>query len=136
MTKITNINRQTGRVIVSGAMEKLAAFAEELGLSVEQEGRWTYDHSGDWMTLKVKFVAGGDEGREELAKRDFALACWRYGLKESDYGATFTSGGKTYRIIGINTRSRRYPIECEEVGTGKKIRYTDMAATLVAAQRK
>lgn len=135
MAKITNINARNGQTIVDGALEKLAAYAAELGLGVEQKGRWTYYRDGKTLELKLSFVVGGEEGLEDKQKQEFALMAFYFGLEAQDYGAVIESRGKKYKLIGINRRARRFPFLMEEVGTGEKIRFGEMAKDRIIAQR-
>lgn len=135
MTKVTNINARSGQTIVDGAMEKLAAYAAELGLAVDQKGRWAYYRDGSTLDLRVTFVVGGAEGLEEKEKTTFALYARSYGLEATDYGNVIKSSGKDYKLVGFNTKARRYPFLMEEVATGKRIRFGEMAKDRIIAAR-
>ena len=43
-----------------------------------------------------------------------------YTLNPDDLGKTFTSGGKTFKIEGLKTRSHKRPVLASDVRTGKK----------------
>ena len=50
----------------------------------------------------------------------FKKFCSMYGLQEEDLGRTFRSKSKTFKIAGINPRSRQYPIIIQDVDTEKQ----------------
>ena len=52
----------------------------------------------------------------------FKNTCRIYGFKETDYKKSFTLTGRTYLLVGFNTRARAYPIVAEEVGSGRRVR--------------
>ena len=137
MTKqFSELTLRNGDIVVKGALEKLQAFAEELGLSVAQEGRWMVDRNGKYLNLKVQFVVGGEEGVEEKARNEFALWAKYYGLEASDYGAIITIGGKKYKLTKINSRRGvKYPYECDAVDGGKGIRLPEVYKHEIIAAR-
>jgi hypothetical protein len=134
--KITKIDAKNGGKIVDGALEKLAEYASELGLGVKQEGRWQYYHDGSTLQVKLQFIVGGDEGVEEKEREKFALYASYYGLEAQDYGAVVISNGKFYKLIGFNTKARKFPYLMAEVTTGEKIRFSEMAKDRIIAARK
>jgi len=135
MTKITNIDARSGTQVVKGAIEKLQAYAEELGLAVKQEGRWVYDRNGKYLNLKLQFVVGGTSGQEDQAREEFKRNAFWYGLEEQDYGAILNIRGTRYKLVRINTRAKRYPFECERVGGGTGIRLPDVYKHEILAAR-
>ena len=136
MAKVTKITAKNGQELVDGAMEKLAAYAAELGLGVKQEGRWQYYRDGSALQLKLQFVVGGEAGVEEKEREKFDLYARSFGLEPQDFGAVITSRGKQYKLIGFNTKARKFPYLMEEVATGEKIRFSDMAKERIIAARK
>lgn len=137
MSKVTTLDRNSGRAVVAGAMEKLKAYAEELGLAVDQKGSWKYSHSGDHLELTVKFVTGGEEGKEDMAREEFARYAKYYGLEASDYGAIVTVRGTKYRLNKINLRRGvKYPLECEGLNGARGIRLPAEYKDIIIAQRK
>lgn len=135
MTKVTNINARNGQQIVDGAMEKLAAYAAELGLAVAPKGNWVYYRDGTTLEMRLQFVVGGNDGLEEKEKTSFALYSRSYGLEPGDFHAVIKSSGKDYKLVGFNTKARRYPFLMEEVATGKRIRFGEMAKDRIIAAR-
>lgn len=137
MAQVTNITAKSGQVVVEGAMEKLAAYAAELGLGVEKKGSWKYDRQGTYLELSVKFIVGGDEGKEDLARDEFGRYAKYYGLEASDYGAIITLKGTKYKLSKINLRRGvKYPLECEGLNGGRGIRLPAEYKDIIIAQRK
>lgn len=56
-----------------------------------------------------------------------------FGLSESDYGKTFMSQGRVYKIVGLNSNAPKFPIIAEEVGTGKSYKFKE---TIVSKLKK
>jgi hypothetical protein len=137
MSKVAKLDRQSGRIVVAGAMAKLKAYAEELGLSVDQKGSWKYGTSGDHLELTVKFVTGGEEGKTELEQNEFARYANYFGIEASDYGAIITVRGTKYRLNKLNLRRGvKYPFECESTNGGRGIRLPHEYKDIIIAQRK
>lgn len=137
MKKVETLDSASGMKVVTGAMEKLKAYAEELGLAVDQKGSWKYGYSGDYLELTVKFVTGGEEGKEDMARDEFARYAKYYGLEASDYGAIITVRGTKYRLNKINLRRGvKYPLECEGLNGARGIRLPAEYKDIIIAQRK
>ena len=98
----------------------LASVEKEYGITLKL-GNIRF--SGTSFTTKVSADVKPTNGKS-LGETKFNANCVLYGLKKSDFGKTFTEGRKTYTITGINTRSKRYPIECQCLTNGKGIRFT------------
>lgn len=136
MAQITKITAKNGEAIVEGALEKLAAYAAELGLGVKQEGRWQYYRDGSTLQVKLQFIVGGEQGVEDKERATFDLYARMFGLEPQDFGAEIVSQGKRYKLIGFNTKARKYPFLMEEIATGNKIRFAEMAKDRIIAARK
>ena len=46
-----------------------------------------------------------------------------YGLATGDLGKTFSQDGYTFKIVGLNTRRRRYPVVVERQPDGKRFKF-------------
>lgn len=134
--QVTKITASNGQDIVDGAMEKLAAYAAELGLGVKQEGRWQYYRDGSALQMKLQFVVGGEQGVEDKEREKFDLYARSFGLEPRDYHAIVPHRGKKYKLVGFNTKARKFPYLMEEVGTGERIRFSDFAKAAIIAARK
>ena len=47
--------------------------------------------------------------------KNWCQNCWKEGFEAKDYGRLFDYNGTTFKIIGINTRSRKAPILLERI---------------------
>lgn len=137
MATVSNITASTGGRVVDGAMEKLAAYAAELGLAVERRGRWKYDRDGTFLEMSVRFTVGGEEALESNAQKEFATWARYYGIEASDYGAVLTIQGRRFRLTKINSRRGvKYPFECEALDGGRGIRLGAEYKLQIIAARK
>ena len=62
----------------------------------------------------LKCVSADKDAGRKMFQRD-AL---RVGLKKTAYGKTFTHIGRDYRVVGVNTRAKKYPVQVEDVASG------------------
>lgn len=69
------------------------------------------------IKMTVEFTIKKSEHAKALdAKQDFTNICRAYGLTPADWHREFSAGGRTYKIVGINTRKRNGKfIEIERV---------------------
>jgi hypothetical protein len=54
----------------------------------------------------------------------FALLARKYGLSPDDYGREFSTGRETFRIVGIETRRPKYPINVERIPDRQGFKFT------------
>lgn len=55
---------------------------------------------------------------KDAARKIFERDALRVGLKKTAYGKTFTHVARDYRVVGVNTRAKKYPVQVEDVATG------------------
>ena len=61
------------------------------------------------------------EGDIDIDQFNFEKYCGFYGLSKEDYGKTFKSNNKEYKLVSINPKARSYPlIGIDENGTKYK----------------
>lgn len=48
-----------------------------------------------------------------------------YGLTGKEYGKTFFSNGRTYKVVGLKTSHPKFPIIGQDVKTGKQFKFTE-----------
>lgn len=79
----------------------------------EARGRLTMTAVGDAKTA-------ADPRAAQIAKMaaDFKLDCTSFGLKPEQYGATFTYGRETYKLVGLNLRARKRPVTGQSLTNG------------------
>lgn len=78
------------------------------------------------LELKLKFLINGENG-ESGDERLFKQYAFLYGVKDNDYGKTFTQGGRTFKLTGINPRAKKYPFVGQDVKTGSSYKFTRSA---------
>jgi len=118
MKKVTAFNRQNIRQINSELEAALKQVAEKYGLEVKLGStRFT----GDNFTTKVQ-VATVAEGGITMSKEatDFNRYKTILGIN-MDLGQEFQRSGKTFTIVGLKPRSKKYPIlaKCSDGKTYK-----------------
>lgn len=64
-------------------------------------------------TIKLKLQVRGAESMEAL---NFKQLAYIYDLLPEDLGKTFAADGKTFKIIGLNSRKQKNPIIIESEG--------------------
>jgi len=114
--RITQINRQTIKLIDEDAQVALQLVAEQYGLILKRE-RGTYD-SGTFTT-KWSFTVETEAG----VPADFARHAPRFGLTETDYGREFATHQGSYELCGFKPRSPKYPILGRCTRTGKTYKF-------------
>ena len=127
---ITPAQLKVLRVKMQAALESVAT---EMNLSL-RVGNMSYTH--DTVTIKVEGATIGDNGvANSNEASDFKSLATYYGLKPEDLNREFIStdyiGTKTYTIVGIKPKSRKYPILVVDKRDGKT--YKLPAAMVVKA---
>ena len=118
MKKVTSFNRQNIRQINSELEAALKQVAEKYGLEVKLGNtRFT----GDNFTTKVQVATVG-EGGITMSKEatDFNRYKTILGFN-MELGQEFQRSGKTFTIVGLKPRSKKYPIlaKCSDGKTYK-----------------
>jgi hypothetical protein len=112
--------------VADEALEALQAVAKQFGLTVTSE-RGSY--SGNEFKAKFAFAVPASDGSG--ASADFSWKAQSVGLPADCFGATFTNfRGETHRIMGINLRARKYPVQTVRVNDNKAYK---MGAASVAS---
>ena len=89
----------------------LQDWGKENGLGMKV-GSLRYSKDGFRMTVEGAVLSGEVASFE---KANFIRHCSKYGLTPEDFGREFTNGDGVYRICGIKTSNRKYPILAENV---------------------
>jgi len=118
------MNRQKAGEVATDMEAAIQEVLTKHGLILEKR---TGRYGSSIGTLSVKFdfseVTSSDDGTE--IPSSFRSKCARYGLREEHYGAEFVSfSGERYRIAGINSRARKYPISCKRVRDEKGFKFS------------
>jgi hypothetical protein len=129
------IDTKAAGEINAATLEALRPVAERFGLTVETTGG-SYDPVAGWYKPKIVFATSGSE---EAA---FARDCGYVGafdgmpgLAAADYGATFGYHGKTFRLVGVNLRARRFPLVAVDEADGRRYKLPESAIAAVVAAR-
>lgn len=119
MTTITTMDRNATKLIAAEADKALQAVAEQFGLNFTP-GSFRFDPTGG--TLKGTFTFALESAGADGFARDLS---YLYGttVTAEDFGAEFTSGGKKFRLDGINLRAPKFPFQATEIATGKKFKF-------------
>lgn len=125
---IKNFDRRTLEEFMTEAQRHLEILADRHGLAVET-GRWTYSNTGGYARTRVQFSVREGGIKRTPEREEFKYRCKKFGLEPSDLDKEFKwYDGRTWRITGIRSRARKYPILAESVDTpGKFCRFPHMA---------
>ncbi len=116
MTTAKTMDRPTVRTISDEAEKALQAVAKKFGLELKRKsGRF----SSTSLTTKFEFSIKGQSPQVTEFKKFASLV----GLKETDFGKTFTSQGDTFTISGLNLRAKMYPVLAVSSRNGKTYKF-------------
>lgn len=92
---------------------KLKELETETGVNLTI-GNISFSEYGFTTRLTGKIVSDNSKKAEsENAKEEFEILAEAYGLKPEDYGKEIFSNGKSYKIIGIDTKKPKNAIVLE-----------------------
>jgi hypothetical protein len=115
------MDRNQAQNISSKIMEALKTIEGDLGVTFSR-GNGKYDSSS--FNMKVTATIDNVDGSTQTPEMiDFQREAHYYGLEASDLGTTFTQNGKTFEIVGLKPRSRKYPILGKD-RMGKTFKFT------------
>ena len=97
----------------------LESVEDEFGLKMKI-GNFSYGENNFDVKLSGKITNGKTD--MELQRDEWSENCYYLGLKSNDFYKKVVDGGKTFRLIGISLRSRKYPLIAVEVSTGKEFK--------------
>jgi len=120
ITKFSKANLPAIRAEIDAA---LASVLTKYGLAAEL-GNIKFSDQDFRAQITVNTGSAADG-----AKRKFDDYAYRFGLTGNEFGKFIASGGKKYKIIGLNPKSRKYPIIATN-NAGSQYKFTaDMAKT-------
>lgn len=111
----------TCRLLDNAIEAALKPLANEHGIEIRiAGGRWS-DHS---YAVKLEILTRDEAGNVHHPGADsFRAMAKFYGLEPDDLGREFQQQGCIrYRITGLNTRRKKYPISVERVVDGKRFK--------------
>lgn len=126
-TRIKSFGKRECQIVRETALAALEKVAAEFGV---KEARTKGKYRGDTSDITFTFAVVTDSG----VPADFVRDCAMIGMKPEDYGRTFYwSGGKEYRVSGLDLKRIYYPILAVAVASGKTYRFpTEIVAKLRA----
>jgi len=98
----------------------LAEFAAEEGISLKL-GNCTFTPSNFIFKLEGALI-NADGVAETKERDDFKYYATMYGLNASDLDKEFVFRNEKYKVVGLNPRSRKYPINVVRLNDGKRFR--------------
>ena len=124
-TKITKIDKAACGVISKEAEIALQEVAQRFGLAVTIKGG-KYDPSVGTYAPKIEFSVEGAQENDFAQSVKLLRSNWRKTwLTADDYNLEFELKGDTYKLIGIHLNRPKYPLECQNVNTGKSVLVTE-----------
>jgi len=113
-TDVTEFNRANLKNLRKQFQDAINAVAAKNGIKA---GLGSISYTDSQFTVKMTVeTSGNKEAKVEKAKNGFPMDAFRVGLKEDALGKTFKSNGRTFKITGVKTRRRKYPVSAVEVG--------------------
>jgi hypothetical protein len=99
----------------------LIEVGKELGISLKT-GNCRY--SSDNFTFKLEGSLIGDDGIAVTKEAGaFKLLAHSYGLKAEHLHREFKQGGDTYKIVGLNHKARKFPIQAQRISDGATYKF-------------
>lgn len=147
--KITSIGKPELIALRPQIDAALAALGEQLGLKL-RTGNASYSPDGAEAHFKLEIKVDDPAVQEAADRAEFERNCimFRTGygpndksLERSDFGIEFASGGRRYKLTGLELKRRKYPIKVRILASpnrddiGKTILLTEMAIHSIAAAR-
>jgi hypothetical protein len=104
MEKFNKVNLKNFRDVLTKHFKEIE---EETGVKISI-GNIRYDATEFSSKLNAQIING--KSKEELQKEDFEKNCVRIGLKPEEYLNEFEVYGKTFILVGVAPRKRKYTI--------------------------
>lgn len=112
------MNRQKVRALRAMLEQQLKGFE---GLHV-QLGSARFTSTS--VTFKVELSEVGKDGTAETPEvAAFRSMAELHGLNKDDLGREFEHNGRRFKVVGLNTKAKRYPVLCEHQGTGRTYKF-------------
>ena len=118
--KVSRQNMKYLRAIIN---EQLKTIAEEKGITLQATDCSFGKNS---FTFKLEGGTLDESGNViDTHAESFLSYAKSYGLSPDDLGTTFKSGsGMEFKIIGLKSRARKYPIMTKSLSNGKSYKHT------------
>jgi len=103
------------RVEIQGLLD---GYAKEKGVTIKI-GQISYDKND----FKASFTLVEAGNKEDVRRMDFEKHCGMFGLKKEDYGRIEKLMGKSYKLVGIKPKGRKYPLVFESMDNGNSYKF-------------
>lgn len=123
---LTQIDKAAAKAIAEACQKALDGVARDFGLDLTMKGG-AYDPTGGTYQPKMVFTLPA------VANAAVASDLELFGIT-GEFGTEFVSGGKTYRITGVNFRARSMPIKATCVADGKSYKFEAYAVQRALGQ--
>jgi hypothetical protein len=100
--------------------EAMKELEKKYGVSVDL-GNMRY--TNDFFRSKIEVTNIGQNG-EDAEKAKFCMFCGKYGFSIDDYKKEFEHQGITFQLIGFDTRKRKRPCICKDLGSNREYVFT------------
>ena len=80
-------------------------------------GNITYDSNSFRVTLKA---FSSEDGTVDTGKIEFEKYCYKFYVPKDWYGKNFLLRNEEYKIVGIKSRARKYPVVIQNIKTGNR----------------
>lgn len=102
----------------------LADVSKKHGVDIRFGSGGKYNETNASLKLEISCVQG--DGTVITKEADaFKRHAYLYGFKPEDLGREFVSGGKRYKISGLNTKAHKMPVLATEVGTNRVFKFSE-----------
>lgn len=120
ITEFTRTNIKEIRAEVDSALHDIG---QKHGIAFKING---ISYGSDNFRSTINAVITEHSG-DTVYSVEFKNKCWKYGFQKEDLGKEFRSGDNRFKIVGLKTRNRKYPVIAENVQTGKLHKFTALA---------
>lgn len=113
---MTQIDRAAATLLQNEIAAAVRAIAEKHGLKVASN-RCTYGASEAKFSLTLGVI--GEDGVDARYRTEWDSLHGLYGFDASDLGKTFRTASGEVRIVGLDSKRRKFPVVCQHTTTGK-----------------
>jgi hypothetical protein len=115
------MTRKNLRELSAAMTEALAGLEERFSVRFAVGGG---RYSESEVTYKVTASAVGENGETYSREAEkFTLLAETYGLKPEWLGKEFSSNGEKFRVTGLKTSRRKYPVSAVKIASGREYKF-------------
>ena len=122
--KINKFDRPSCKIVGEAVDQALKGVADKFGITIKRKSG-TFSENN--YTIKIEASVIGENGLAISKEAEaFKQMAQYYGLAASDLNKKFTNwSGKEYQIVGLATKSSKYPILAKEIDSGKTFKFAE-----------